>query len=380
MAALLKIGITCYPSVGGSGILASELGHQLAERGHEVHFISYQMPFRLDTSPHNIYFHPVDVNEYELFKHADYTLPLSVKMAEISRQFDLDILHVHYAVPHAVAAILACQMLGGDRPKVITTLHGTDTTLLGKDPSYQPIIKHSIEHSNGVTAVSYSLREETVETFQIEKEIKVIHNFFEPREPTKSRDQVREELGLQDDFLILHMSNLRPPKRIDHLLKIVAASRHREQLKLLILAGGNFAPYVPIVRKLGIEKQVLVKESVLDIENYLNASDLGLYTSQHESFGLSILECMFYGHPVLATNAGGIQEVLEHGKTGYAYEVGDIDAFVEGLDSLIENPSQLRKMGEAGKKRAHKLFNSEKIVGQYVNYYRQILDESGENF
>jgi len=373
MPAFLKIGITCYPSVGGSGILATELGSQLAKRGHEVHFISYEMPFRLDASAANIFFHPVNVSEYELFKHPDYTLPLSVKMAEISRQFGLDILHVHYAVPHAAAAILARQMLGTESPRVITTLHGTDTTLLGKDPNYQPIIKHVIERSDGVTAVSQSLREQTKSTFGIEKEIEVIHNFCEPREPTKTRRQVRDELGLEDEFLVLHMSNLRPPKRIDHLLQIIAAAKHREKLKLLILAGGNFAPYVPLVHRLEIERQVAVKEYVLDIENYLNAADLGLYTSQHESFGLSILECMFYGHPVLTTNAGGILEVVVDGETGFAYEVGDTASFVEGLDYLIENPAKLREMGEAGRKRAGKLFNSERIVNHYLDYYRKIL-------
>ena len=373
MAAFLKIGITCYPSVGGSGILATELGSQLAKRGHEVHFISYEMPFRLDASPANVYFHHVNVNEYELFKHPDYTLPLSVKMAEISRQFGLDILHVHYAVPHAVAAILARQMLGTESPRVITTLHGTDTTLLGKDPNYQPIIKHAIERSDGVTAVSQSLREQTKSTFGIEKEIKVIHNFFEPREPAKTRRQVRDELGLEDEFLVLHLSNLRPAKRIDHLLQIIAGAKHREKLKLLILAGGNFAPYVPLVRRLGIEHQVEVKEYVLDIENYLNAADLGLYTSEHESFGLSILECMFYGHPVLTTNAGGILEVVVDGETGFAYPVGDTASFVEGLDYLIDNPARLRELGAAGQKRAGELFNSERIVNHYLDYYRKIL-------
>ncbi len=375
MAAFLKIGITCYPSVDGSGILATELGTQLAKRGHEVHFISYEMPFRLDTSPSNVFFHPVKVSEYELFKYPDYTLPLSVKMAEIGRQFGLDILHVHYAVPHAVAAILACQMLGTDSPRVITTLHGTDTTLLGKDPNYQPIIKHAIEQSDGVTAVSRSLREQTKSTFGIKKEIEVIHNFFEPREPTKTRRQVRDELGLEDEFLVLHMSNLRPPKRIDHMLQIIAAAKHREKLKLLILAGGNFAPYVPLVRRLGIERQVEVKEYVLDIENYLNAADLGLYTSQHESFGLSILECMFYGHPVLTTNAGGILEVVLDGETGFAYRVGDTASFVEGLDYLIDNPARLRELGAAGQKRAGELFNSERIVNHYVDYYREVLND-----
>jgi N-acetyl-alpha-D-glucosaminyl L-malate synthase BshA len=371
----LRIAITCYPSVGGSGILASQLGEQLAQRGHQVHFVSYEKPFRLDASPPNIFFHPVAINEYDLFKYPDYTLPLSVKLAEVSRRFDLDLLHAHYAVPHAIAACLARQMLGSDRPRLITTLHGTDTTLMGQDPNYQPVIKYAIEHSAGVTAVSEFLRNETIRTFGVAREIRVIHNFFAPARPSRTRREVREALGIGDRFLLIHMSNLRAGKRIDHLLRVVAASRHRDRIHLLILAGGDFAPYRPLVRELGIETQVTVMASVPDVENYLNAADLGLYTSDYESFGLSILESMFHRHPVLATRAGGVPEVMVDGETGFMLPAGDIGGFVLKLDAIVEDPERYRPMGDKGYERARTLFSAERIVGEYLDYYRRVLEK-----
>src|SRR5690242_9031391 len=223
----LKIGITCYPSVGGSGILASALGECLARLGHEVHFISYERPFRLPPDSERLRFHPVIINDYDLFKYPDYTLPLSVKMAEVSREFRLDVLHVHYAVPHATAAILAREMLPAKRrPKVVTTLHGTDTTLLGQDPGYGPAIRHALNRSDAVTAVSAFLKKETHRLLDLSGPIEIIHNFFEPRSPRRSRKSVRRELGLRDnESLILHSSNLRPLKRIDLLLETIARVR-----------------------------------------------------------------------------------------------------------------------------------------------------------
>ena len=338
-----------------------------------MHFVSYGMPFRLDASAPNIFFHPVSINEYDLFRYPDYTLPLSVKLAEVSRAFDLDLIHAHYAVPHAVAAYLASEMLGDRAPGVITTLHGTDTTLMGKDPNYQPVIRHAIEHSLGVTAVSAFLRDETLRLFEVSRDIRVIHNFFAPVKPTRARAQVRDELGVGDDFLVIHMSNLRPGKRVDDLLRVLAASRHRDRIRLLILAGGDFAPYRPLVAALGIEPRVTVMNSVPDIENYLNAADLGFYTSDHESFGLSILESMFHGHPVLATRAGGVPEVVVDGETGFLLPVGDIDGFVERLDAMVDEPQRYRGMGERGRERAATLFSSERIVGEYLDFYRQVL-------
>ena len=271
----LKIGITCYPSVGGSGILASALGVELAQRGHEVHFISYERPFRMPAGAPRLFFHPVVINDYGLFKYPDYTLPLSVKMAEVSRDHQLDIIHVHYAVPHATAAILARSMLPpAQQPRVVTTLHGTDTTLLGADPGYGPAIHHALTHSDAVTTVSNFLKQETQRVLGFDGPMEVIHNFFAPRPARRSRDEVRGDLGLRDEALILHASNLRPVKRIDLLLETVARIRPRESFKLVILAGGNFSPFADDVHRLGLEDRVLVRENVTDIEDYLQAADL----------------------------------------------------------------------------------------------------------
>src|SRR5271170_6193447 len=241
--ARLKIGITCYPSVGGSGILATALGVDLARRGHEVHFISYERPFRLPGNAPRLHFHPVAINDYGLFRYPDYTLPLSVKMAEVSRDRRLDVLHVHYAVPHATAAVLAREMLPPKlRPRLVTTLHGTDTTLLGRDPSYSPAIRHALVNSDAITTVSAYLKEETRRLLAVARPIDVISNFFEPRRARRTREQTRRELGLRDETMLLHSSNLRPLKRVDLLLQTAALVRPRDAFKLVILAGGDFAP------------------------------------------------------------------------------------------------------------------------------------------
>src|SRR3954454_19165080 len=242
-ARALRVGITCYPSVGGSGILAAALGEELAARGHEIHFISYERPFRLPADLPRVRFHAVEVNDYGLFKYPDYTLPLSVKMAEVSRDYGLDVLHVHYAVPPATAAILARSMLPpGEQPRVVTTLHGTDTTLLGRDAHYGPAIRHALSCSDAVTAVSAYLQHETQELLGITRPIDVIHNFFAPRRPRRSREEVRHELGVGDEGMVLHCSNLRPVKPIYLLLETAARIRPRGSFKLLILAGEDFAP------------------------------------------------------------------------------------------------------------------------------------------
>ena len=387
----LRIAMICYPSVGGSGILASQLGQQLAARGHEVHFVSYGKPFRLEQvsrvpGPGRIAFHPVAVNEYDLFRYPDYTLPLSVTLAEIARERDLDILHAHYVVPHAVAAYLARQMLGSagpgrrsgarpPRPRIVTTLHGTDTTLIGRDPGYQPIIRHALDWSDGVTAVSRFLRDETRGVLAVTRDIRVIHNFFAPVPPTRSRQEMRSALGVDNAVVVLHMSNLRAGKRIEDLLRVIAASRHPQRVRLLVLAGGDFAPFRPLVAELGLESRVIVKPPVPDVENYLNAADVALYTSDYESFGLSILESMFHGHPVLATAAGGVPEVVADGETGYLVPPGDVDTFARRLDRLIEEPDGSRAMGERGRARARELFSAEKIVGEYLDFYEQVLND-----
>jgi L-malate glycosyltransferase len=369
----LRIGITCYPSVGGSGILASALGEELARREHEIHFISYERPFRMPADAPRLFFHPVTINDYGLFKYPDYTLPLSVKMAEVSRDHRLDLLHVHYAVPHATAAVLARSMLPPkQQPRVVTTLHGTDTTLLGRDAGYGPAITHALARSDAVTTVSAYLKRETQRLLSVERPIDVIHNFFEPRAPRRSREEVRRELGLREEVMILHSSNLRPVKRIDLLLETVARIRRRDAFKLVILAGGDFAPFAGDVRRLGLEGRVVVCEKVVDIEDYLQAADLALFTSETESFCLSILEAMCFGCPSVATRVGGIPEVIEDDATGIMVPFGDSGALAAAVEGLIEDESRRRALGRAAQMRARKLFSAEVIVPQYEALYRRV--------
>ncbi len=374
----LKIGITCYPLIGGSGILATALGSELAQRGHEVHFFSSAQPVRLDLKQRGISFHEVVVNEYSLFTYPDYTLPLAVKMAQIAREAALDIFHVHYAVPHATAAYLAVQMLGGAvarAPKIVTTLHGTDTTLLGQDPSYRPAIEHALSHSDAITTVSESLRQETVATFQLEQPVEVIRNFFVPSGRMRSREEIRRELGLtNDEFLVVHISNVRPLKRIDLLLQSFAAARSARPLRLLVLAGGSFAPYETMLDQLGLRDRVTVKEQVREVEEYLNAADAGLYSSESESFGLSILETLFHGKPVVAFRVGGISEVMVDGENGFLHPFGDVAAMARSIGSLADSPGDAGRMGAAGRERAEALFTADQIVPQYEALYRRIGD------
>ncbi len=368
----LKIGITCFPLIGGSGILATALGMELAARGHEVHFFSHARPVRLDLSRPRIHFHEVEVGHATVFPCPDYTLPLAVKMAEVGKAKGLDLFHVHYAVPHATAAFLATEMIGAGAPKVVTTLHGTDTTLLGPNPQYRAAIEHALNHSDAVTTVSESLRRQTDETFRLHDKIHVIPNFFTPNGPTRGRDEVRRELGVGErEFLVLHMSNLRKTKRIDLLLRVVAAATHRERIRLLILAGAPFAGYQPLVEELGLRENVIVKEDAAAVEDFLPAADAGLYTSENESFGLSILETMFFGRPVIAFRIGGIPEVI--GDTGFLHEFGDVAGMASSLAALMNSPETASEVGARGRARAEKLFTAEQVVPQYEALYRQVL-------
>lgn len=368
----LKIGISCFPLIGGSGILATALGMELAARGHEIHFFSHARPVRLDLSRPRIQFHQVEVGHATVFPCPDYTLPLAVKMAEIGKANGLDLFHAHYAVPHATAAFLATEMIGDGAPKVITTLHGTDTTLLGPNPQYRAAIEHALVHSDAVTTVSESLRRQTEEIFRLREPIAVIPNFFTPTPPNRSRADVRRELGIRDDqFLVVHMSNLRPTKRIDLLLRVIAASAHRDRLRMLVLAGAPFSPFAPLVNELGLRPNLIVKEDAAVVEDFLPAADAGLYTSENESFGLSILETMFFGKPVVAFGIGGIPEVL--GDTGYLHEFGDVAAMATSLDALIAEPEAANRNGERGRKRAGELFTAERVVPQYEALYNRVL-------
>jgi L-malate glycosyltransferase len=369
----LKLGITCFPLIGGSGILATALGMELATRGHDVHFFSHAKPVRLDLSLPRIHFHEVEVGHATVFPCPDYTLPLAVKMAEVGKREAVDIFHVHYAVPHATAAFLATEMIGLGAPKVITTLHGTDTTLLGPNPQYRAAIEHALIHSDAVTTVSESLRSQTEEIFRLRDEIAIIPNFFTPNHPNKNREQTRRELGVEEDeFLVVHMSNLRPTKRIDLLLRVIAAAEHRDRIRLLILAGAAFAPFRTLVDDLGLRDNLIVREDAAVVEDFLPASDAGLYTSENESFGLSILETMFFAKPVVAFRIGGIPEVV--GEAGYLHEFGDVAAMAKSLDSLLESPAAAKELGIRGRGRAESLFTAARVVPQYEALYRRVLD------
>lgn len=368
---LLRIGITCFPLIGGSGILATSLGMELAARDHEVHFFSYAKPVRLDLTAPRIHFHEVAVGKHSVFPCPDYTLPLAVKMADVGRAERLDLFHVHYAVPHATAAFLAAEMIGHSAPKIVTTLHGTDTTMLGSNPQYHGAIAHALTHSDAVTAVSESLRRQTIETFALSRTIDVIPNFFTPGAPARSREEVRRELGVTDEFLLLHMSNLRPSKRIDLLFRIIAKTKERNRVRLLILAGGSFASSEPLLDELGIRKNVIVRTAADPVENYLQAADAGLYTSEIESFGLSILETMFFAKPIIAFAVGGIPEVA--GSTGSLRKFGDVDGMAKTIDDLIESPEKAREIGEAGRKRAVAKFTANMAIPRYEAVYHRVL-------
>jgi len=367
----LRIGITCFPLIGGSGILATSLGMELAARNHEVYFFSYAKPVRLDLTAPRIHFHEVVVGKHSVFPCPDYTLPLAVKMADVGRAERLDLFHVHYAVPHATAAFLAAEMIGNSAPKIVTTLHGTDTTMLGPNPQYRGAITHALTHSDAVTAVSESLRQQTIETFALTRTVDVIPNFFTPTAPTRSREEVRRELDLTGEFLVLHMSNLRPSKRIDLLLRIIAKMKQRNRVRLLILAGSSFASCEPLLDELGIRQNVIVRTAAEPVENYLQAADAGLYTSEIESFGLSILETMFFAKPIIAFRVGGIPEVV--GDAGSLHKFGDVDAMAKTVDELIESPERAREIGEAGRKRASAEFTAQKAVPRYEAVYRRVL-------
>lgn len=372
----LRVGIACYPSVGGSGILATSLGVELAKRGHEVHFISYERPFRLPPDQRGVVFHPVHIQGYGLFKHPDYTLPLAVKLAEVSREHRLHILHAHYAVPHATAAVLAREWLPrGAAPAVVATLHGTDTTLLGRDPGYAPVIRHALAKVDAITTVSEFLKHDTARLADVDHPIEVIPNFYTPRKPSRGRRAVRHELGVGDDeVMILHVSNLRPVKRIDLLLDAVARIHPRAGFRLVVVAGGDFAPFREQVRRLGIEDRVIVRENVAWIEDYVAAADFGLITSETESFCLAILEAMAFGCPTVATAVGGIPEVIEHDRSGLLVPFGDVDGLARAAEALMGSPRLRSRLGRAAQVRAQARFTAGQVVPLYIACYRRVLE------
>ena len=366
----LRIGIACFPLIGGSGILATALGSGLAGRGHEVHFFSYARPVRLDLTTPNLHFHLVELAHHTLFPCPDYSLPLAVKMAEVADAASLDIFHAHYAVPNALAACLAAQMAIRARPGIVTTLHGTDTTLLGQDPAYRLAIEYALNRSDAVTAVSESLRDQTREILKPKNEIEVIPNFFTPRSPGRTRNQVRADLGVKDEFLLLHMSNMRPGKRIDLLLQTIARLKTRGRVKLVILAGEPADPFRGMIDQLGIADRVVIRENKVGVEEFILAADAGLYTSDYESFGLSILETLWFGKPIVAFGVGGVPEVAGPGYPLCRFP--DVSELAAAVDRVVESPQLAADLGARGQAHVRQSFSAETILDRYEMLYRRV--------
>ncbi|WP_158735358.1 N-acetyl-alpha-D-glucosaminyl L-malate synthase BshA [Alteribacillus sp. YIM 98480] len=369
-----KIGITCYPTVGGSGVVATELGKLLAEKGYEIHFISTSLPFRLNKTYPNIFYHEVEVNQYEVFQYPPYSLTLASKMAEVIEREELDILHVHYAVPHAVCALLAKDMVHRD-VKVVTTLHGTDITVLGHDPSLRGIIRYAIDRSDKVTAVSKALASETKEMLHISKPIETIYNFIDERiyRPRYLKSELKKAYRIkEDEKVIIHISNFRPVKRVIDVVEAFSILQKKCHSKLLMIGDGperNKA--LKRADELGIKDYVLFLGNQKNIVDYLNIADLMFLLSEKESFGLAALEAMACGVPVIGTNTGGIPEVIVDDQTGYICSVGDVKEAGESGASLLKNKQLYEAFSYASQKRVEKVFASSLIVEYYEAVYNE---------
>jgi len=372
----MKIGIVCYPTHGGSGVVASELAIALAAKGHEIHIISYATPFRLRTFYQNIFIHEVEVSGYPLFKYPPYELGLTTKLVELCETHHLDLIHSHYAIPHATSAYFAKQILGPRGPKTITTLHGTDITLVGADPSFHRVVKFAIEQSDGVTAVSQYLRNRTCQQFEIGKEIRVIPNFVEIGKPDKLQGIcIRSNFAPRGEKTLLHASNFRPIKRISDVVRLFAKVREKIPAKLLLIGEGpeRLACRQQVV-DMGIESDVHFLGEQDQIEPILFCSDLFLLPSEQESFGLTALEAMNCGVPVIATMVGGLPEVVAHEETGYLLPVGDIDGMATKAVSLLSDADLYKRFQTACRERAARLFDADRIIPQYEAFYQEILD------
>jgi N-acetyl-alpha-D-glucosaminyl L-malate synthase BshA len=373
----LKIGITCYPTVGGSGVIATELGKLLAEKGHEIHFISSSMPFRLNKVYSNIYYHEVQVNQYSVFQYPPYDLALASKMAEVAKREKLDLLHVHYAIPHAVCAYLAKKMTGDDL-KIVTTLHGTDITVLGYDPSLNDMIRFGIEGSDVVTAVSESLVKQTYDLLQPQKAIQTVYNFIDERVYyKKDKSDLREQYGiLPEEKVVIHVSNFRKVKRVEDVIQSFYRIQKKVASKLLLVGDGpEISVVCKMVRELGITEKVLFLGKQENVEDLLSISDLKLLLSEKESFGLVLLEAMACGVPSVGTNIGGIPEVIEHGVTGFLSEVGEVENIADQAISILIDPDLHKRFSENSIQRVKDRFSSRYIVEQYEDLYLKLIKE-----
>ena len=373
----MKIGITCYPTYGGSGVVATELGKALALEGHEVHFISYALPFRLSNFVENIVFHEVEMSSYPLFEFPLYSLALASKMVEVANYENLDLLHVHYAIPHATSAYLAKQMLKNKRDlKVITTLHGTDITLVGLEPSFLPLVKFSIEESDGVTAVSRFLKEKTITNYDINKEIEVIPNFVDTQ-VLKPRENgcFRKNLAAKGEKIIVHTSNFRQVKRVPDTIRILEKIIKEIPAKLILVGDGpDRSECERLTRDLNLYDKVKFLGKQDGLVEILNSADLFLIPSQSESFGLAALEAMACGIPVVSSSVGGLPELIRHNETGFIAEIGDIDRMAKYSLDLLTNSKKHKLFSENARKRAVENFDKSIILPQYIDHYKKILN------
>ena len=384
MAPKRKIGITCYPTYGGSGVVATELGIELAARGHEVHFITSSPPFRLSGREANIRFHQVEVYQYPLFEHPPYDLALATRMAEVAEFYQLDLLHVHYAIPHSLSALLARQMLETKQEAArrrylpfITTLHGTDITLVGLDRSYLPITQFGIEQSDGVTAISSHLRDRTREAFGIQNEIEVIRNFVNcdvyMRDPAKYT-AMRPQFAAADEKLLVHLSNFRPVKRVTDVIEVFARVAKALPARLMLIGDGperSTAEY--LARRLNVAERVHFLGKQDNVNELLPLADLMLMPSEMESFGLAALEAMACSVPTIATRVGGVPELITHGVNGMLFPLGDVDAMAEAATTLLRDAKQLGAMALAARRTATEQFCATKVIPLYEAYYERVL-------
>jgi N-acetyl-alpha-D-glucosaminyl L-malate synthase BshA len=376
----VNVGITCYPTYGGSGIVATELGMELAARGHEVHFITYANPIRLDPDTPRIHYHEVEVSNYPLFQYPPYCLALASRMADVAESYQLDVLHVHYAIPHSIAAMLAQQMLAPKRRlPIVTTLHGTDITLVGVDPSYFPITKFGIEKSDGVTSISDNLRDETVRVFGINNEIRVIKNFvnctlYQPDNEKKGAAQYAPD----GEKLLIHLSNFRPVKRVVDCIRILAGVLDRGvRARLLMVGDGpDRGAAEHLARTLKISDHVLFLGKQNHVERLIPLAHVLLMPSEMESFGLAALEAMACGVVPVATRVGGVPELITPGEDGYLEGVGDIDAQAARVAALLTDDQLHYRMAKAGRWNAGERFCTDHIIPQYERYYQEVIDAS----
>ena len=372
-----KIGITCYPSVGGSGIIATELGKLLATRGYEVHFITSSLPFRLDCINPEIYYHEVEISHYPVFQYPPYDLALAAKMAEVIDREKLDILHVHYAMPHAISAILARDIAKRD-VKIVTTLHGTDITVLGYDKTFKSMIAYGIEQSDAVTAVSDHLVKQTQIQLEVDKDIQVIYNFVNEEEYIKKeREFIKDDYHIQpDEKVFIHISNFRKVKRMEDVIQAFELAQRQVKAKLILVGDGpETQTAFELVKKLDITDKVLFLGRQKNISDLLSISDIILLMSQKESFGLVLLEAMSCEVVPVATNVGGIPEVVSHGETGFVVELGDVETAANYSIQLLEDEDLYQTFVQQGLERAETLFSSKKIINHYITLYEQLMSE-----